>query len=504
MIAATANEERLMEIIRRGEGRDVEFKACRQGLSRDVYESVCAFLNRHGGTILLGVADDGQVTGIAPEVVNQMKKDFVTAVNNPQKITPPTYLAVDEVELAGKTLLRVFVSESSQVHRCNGRIYDRNEDGDLDITDHTAQVARLYQGKQATYSENRVYPWLQPGALRADLIDRCRRHVRINRKNHPWADMDDAALLQSAQLVQTDPESGKAGVTLAGVMLFGHDAQILQVCPAHRTDLLLRKVDVDRYDDRDLVITNLIDSYDRILAFVKKHLPDPFYLEGIERRSLRDHIFREVASNMLIHREYASGATSRLVIEYGRVVTDNPSRPHGFGILDPETCVPYQKNPILSAFFREIDRADELGSGMRKMMLYGKKYGGADPQLIEGDNFRMIISIPEFGENPAKPVRIVPTAQVGEQVGEQVSEPRISILRACFDNPKGTADLLRAVGLAAVYLNYQRHLLPLLTDGLIERTIPDKPRSRLQKYRLTAKGRTLLGEADKGTEKKER
>lgn len=72
---------------------------------------------------------------------------------------------------------------------------------------------------------------------------------------------------------------------------------------------------------------------------------------------------------MLIHREYAAGAVSRLIIEYGRVVTDNPSRPHGFGILDPETCVPYQKNPILSAFFREIGRADELGSGMRKSKL---------------------------------------------------------------------------------------------------------------------------------------
>jgi ATP-dependent DNA helicase RecG len=54
---------------------------------------------------------------------------------------------------------------------------------------------------------------------------------------------------------------------------------------------------MDRYDDRDLIITNLIDSYDRISTFVQKHLPDPFYLEGIERRSLRDHIFREVASN---------------------------------------------------------------------------------------------------------------------------------------------------------------------------------------------------------------
>ena len=143
-------------------------------------------------------------------------------------------------------------------------------------------------------------------------------------------------------------EAGPRALDLTIRLLFGHDHQILQVCPAHRTDLLLRKVDVDRYDDRDLVRTNLIDSYDWILAFVQKHLPDPFYLEGIERRSLRDHIFREVASNMLIHREYASGATSRLIIEYGRVVTDNPSRPHGFGVLDPDTMVPYQKNPILS------------------------------------------------------------------------------------------------------------------------------------------------------------
>ena len=53
---------------------------------------------------------------------------------------------------------------------------------------------------------------------------------------------------------------------------------------------------------------------------------------------------------------------------------------------------------MISAFFREIGRADELGSGMRNVMKYDKAYGGADPQLIEGDVFRMIISVPEFGE----------------------------------------------------------------------------------------------------------
>ena len=60
--------------------------------------------------------------------------------------------------------------------------------------------------------------------------------MRINRKNHPWVDIDDTQLLQSAQLYQADPDRGEFGVTLGGVMLFGTDSQILQVCPAHRTD----------------------------------------------------------------------------------------------------------------------------------------------------------------------------------------------------------------------------------------------------------------------------
>lgn len=211
-------KHKLESLIAKGEGLDVEFKSCREQLPKSVYETICAFLNRHGGTLLLGVSNDGSIQGISPNILEQIRKDFVTAINNPQKLTPPTYLAIDDAELQGKTLLHIYVPESSQVHRCNGRIYDRNEDGDFDITDNTVQVARLYQRKQATYSENKVYPWIQPGDLRADLIDRCRRHVRMNRKNHPWADMDDTALLQSSQLVQTDPESERSGVTLAGVI----------------------------------------------------------------------------------------------------------------------------------------------------------------------------------------------------------------------------------------------------------------------------------------------
>ena len=486
----------LKALIKQGEGISIEFKECRHTLNRDVYKTVCAFLNRHGGTILLGVTDSGKVQGIDSDSVTRIKKDFVTAINNPQKIYPPAYLSVDEAEVEGKPVLRIYVPESSQVHRCNGRIYDRNEDGDFDITDRTRQVAALYQRKQATYSENKIYPFANLEDLRSDLIDKCRRLAGVWRDDHPWLGMDDLELLKSAQLYQTDPESGKKGLTLAGILLLGNDRLILSAVPHHRTDLILRKVNLDRYDDRDLVTTNLIESYERIMAFVRKHLPDPFYLKGIERISIRDAIFREVASNILIHREYTNAFPAKLIIERGQVRTENSNKPNGFGVINPADFSPFPKNPVIGKFFRQIGWADELGSGMRKMMRYGKAYGGADPEMIEGDVFRIVVKVPEFGvtgERSVTPEVEAQEAQVKAQEAQvALTVVERTILKSCNDLHKTAQELAAASGYTTRTGNFKRSLKKLLTMSLIEMTIPDKPRSSKQKYRLTDAGKHLL------------
>lgn len=391
------------ELVQKGESLTLEFKSCRNALNRDVYETVCAFLNRHGGTILLGVDDAGAITGVEAGSVAQIKRDFVNALNNPQKISPVAYLSINEVDVRGATMLHVYVPESSQVHRCNGRIYDRNEDGDFDITDHTRRVADMYHRKQATYSENKIYPHAGLEDLERDLISKCRKIAVLRREDHPWGGLDDMELLKSAQLYQTDPETGASGVTLAGLLLLGKRAPLLTAVPHHRTDLILRKVNLDRYDDRDFVDVNLVESYDRIMAFVSKHLPDPFYLEGTTSISLRDAIFREVASNILIHREFMNAFPAKLIIERGQVRTENSSKPHGFGALNPETFTPFPKNPVIAAFFRQIGRADELGSGMRNLIKYGKAYGGADPELVEGDIFRITVKTAEKSSPKSSP-----------------------------------------------------------------------------------------------------
>ena len=80
----------------------------------------------------------------------------------------------------------------------------------------------------------------------------------------------------------------------------------------------------------------------------------------------------------------------------------------------------------------------------------------------------------------------------GEQVDEQPSEQVARILTACAKAPRTKAELLGSAGLANAYLNYKRHILPLVQSGILEMTIPDKPNSRLSKYRLTEKGRASL------------
>ncbi len=386
--------EELEQYLQAGEGIEVEFKESRSKLNENAFETICAFLNRNGGHLFLGINDDKEVVGVLEQCVQDVINSIVNNANNSQKLNPPFYLSPETIEYEGKHVLHTFVPESSQVHRTCGEIYDRNEDGDLDITDQPEQVSKLYRRKQSTYTENEIYPFVEMGDFKNDLFERIRKLARSERKNHPWLELEDRELLRSAGLYREDRQSNKSGYTLAAVLLLGKDEVIRDVCPHHRTDAIKRVENKDRYDDRDDVRTNLIESYDRLMAFVKKHLPDKYYNEGDQRISVRDLIFHEVIGNLLIHREYTNPYPAKLIIEEDRVLTENANRTRNVGEINPDNFSPYPKNPVIASFFKEIGRADELGSGVRNTFKYCGIYtSGATPKLIEDDIFKTIIPL---------------------------------------------------------------------------------------------------------------
>jgi ATP-dependent DNA helicase RecG len=359
--------EHLKKIIRGGENIAVEFKESKKKLNRDVYDSVCAFLNRYGGHLLLGVRDNGDVIGVDKNSVAQIKKDFATAINNPQTLNPSFYLAIEDIEVDGKVILYINIPESSQVHRCKGKIFDRNEDGDFDITNNTNLVSIMYMRKQSSYTENRVFPYSEMDELEDELFVRVRKIVTNLRPDHPWSSMDNIDILKSCGMYLKDQITGKKGITLAGILIFGSELMIQTALPHYRTDAILRRENLDRYDDRDDIRVNLLRSYERLMQFVSKHLNDKFYLEGTQRISIRDKIFREAVTNLLIHREFSNPFPAKLIIEKNRVFIENGNKPHGNGIIDPEDFSPYPKNPKIAKFFKEIGWVDELGSGVRNI-----------------------------------------------------------------------------------------------------------------------------------------
>ena len=478
--------EKIKILIAGGEGLRLEFKECKTGLSKGVFDTVSAFLNRNGGELLLGVKDDGDITGVDLRHIEQIKKDFVTSVNNPEKISPAFYLTIEEIQIAGKTILYVYIPESSQVHRSGGKIFDRNEDGDFNITGNTGLVTAMYVRKQTTYSENRVYPFVKMKDLRADLIARARKLAVMQKPNHPWAEMTDTELVKSSQLHLKDYQSGKSGLTLAAVLLLGKDDVILSVLPHFRTDAILRKMNSDRYDDRDDIRTNLLESYDRLMAFAAKHLPDQFFIENGQRISLRDHIFREIIANLLIHREFINPFPAKFVIEKDRIYTENSNRPHGHGLIDPTNFSPFPKNPVIARFFKQIGWAEELGSGVRKLSRFGKDYFGSDPQFFEKDIFKMVVSAGKIATPQA-----TPQAPYKHPTSTPQAPHKSDVLRFCVE-PRSLKEIMDHLGLKDRVHVLKEYVTPLVEEDLIALMIPDKPTSPRQKYVVTEKG--LVGE----------
>ena len=300
------------------------------------------------------------------------------------------------------TLLWVYVPPTSTVEKCANRIYDRNEDGDMDITDSPIQLQNMYNRKSNTYAEHKIFPYVTTEDLRMDLMGKVRNLAKSKNPDHPWLKMSDDEIMKSSGLWEKDFSSGIQGYNLAGVLLFGKDDVIRSCCPGYITDALYRVENLDRYDDRLQVTTNLIEAYDLLMEFVAKHTSDKFCLINNISTSIRGIISREVIGNILVHRDYSSAYPAKVIIEKDWLRTENWCIPRRHGNIMSDEFTPYPKNPLIQQFFANIGRTDTIGSGVRNLYKYTPMYSdGGKPELIEDDVFRINIPLDRIAADEA-------------------------------------------------------------------------------------------------------
>ena len=103
-------------------------------------------------------------------------------------------------------------------------------------------------------------------------------------------------------------------------------------------------------------------------------------------------------------------------------------------------------------------------------------------------------------ENAVKSVVAQSSGPVAYQVAYDVAYQNVPsntagrIFLILKNGPLGRPNIAKAIGVTRMARSLKLALDTLMEDGLIEYTIPEKPRSRLQKYRLTEKGRQMLGQ----------
>ena len=142
------------------------------------------------------------------------------------------------------------------------------------------------------------------------------------------------------------------------------------------------------------------------------------------------------------------------------------------------------RNRRIGDFLKELDITEGRSTGIPKILRAMKKNGSPPPVFdFDEDHSYFLIRLPVHRKENAIPKQ--------EAAGEVTGE--VNRLLSVLSGPMKRTDIQNALGLKHEDHFREAYLSPALVDGLVEMTIPDKPTSRLQKYRLTAKGKALIG-----------
>lgn len=436
------------------------------------------FSESKGGHIVLGADNNGKVLGVSEESLQEQLDTLVKDMNNPQLFKPTYYLDFKPIKVDGLNLIHCYVPESTQAHTYKGEYYDRNRDGDF-ILRSTEQIASLFIRKSKMKTEDRVYPVFGINDLDEEAIEYMRLMVKADNPDHEWLKMDNEAMLRSGQMIMVDPETGKEGLTLAGILLFGKRNTIASVLPQYIIDVLCRVRNTELYDDRVLVKENLMVAYRQMMAFIQKHLPEKPYIEGMQRFSLRDKIMREVCLNMLIHREYSSAYPTTLTIWGDRIETENWNVPYVYGRIDLQTLKPHRKNPTIANVFSQMGIVEELGSGTKKMFKYTPLFsGGKEPVIEEQDVYRITIPCENVTDINRHQTDIKPTTTDNEW----------RVLELLRDGDHSLVEMMQVCGYKDRDSFRKAVLNQMLEKEWVNMTHPENLRHRGQKYFLTEKG----------------
>ena len=201
-------------------------------------------------------------------------------------------------------------------------------------------------------------------------------------------------------------------------------------------------------------------------------------------------VVTEAIVNAVAHRDYTSNGSVQVMLFADRLEIWNP------GALPPSLTLETLRqphgslpaNPLLAEPMYLTRYIERMGTGIRDMIQKCREAGLPEPEFAVSDGFTVRIRR-KAGEATGEATGEVTGEATGEVTGEV-----IRLLHVLIGEMK-RAELQESLQLRHEDYFREAYLVPALKTGLIEMTIPDKPRSGNQKYRITPKGRQVLAQS---------
>ena len=398
------NESALKRIFRNGENSGVEFRrddSCLESIAKEM----SALLNCEGGLILLGVEDDGRISGLTRrrEEAGRWVVEIARTHVQPEFIPSWCSVTFDGGECVG--VIRVAADSPGKPYKAKRgscwvtfvRVGSTSREATRDEEDRLYQTGRLMRYE--------IKPVLDMGLDSLDR-DRLNNYLRVLLKRDAPSVADHESwrrlLLSTGLLVEA---GGTTAATVAGLLLFGENPN-RRVPQAGITATAFPRTDKD-YDtvDEEVIRGPLVSIIsergraeekgviDRAVDFVARNLHTVAWLEGgrrLRKKALPLEAVRESIVNAVVHRDYTIMGTDVEVSVYrDRLEVISPGRLPNSVTVDKmrEGVLRVSRNELVDDVLRDYGYVEHLSMGVRNRIIGSMRaHNGTEPDLIEEEH----------------------------------------------------------------------------------------------------------------------
>lgn len=448
----------------------------------DIEKEVVAFLNYHeGGLLYIGIDKHGKTLGVADADSDMLKiKDRIK-----HNILPSAMGLFDVVceQKEGKTIIKIIVASGSEKPYFKKK-FGMTEKGCFIRLGTAAepmpqrQIERLF----STRTRNSI------GKIRANRQALSFEQLRIyyDEKKKTLNDQFPTNL----ELLTPEGEFNYVAYLLADENAVS--VKVAKYSGSNRVDLI---------ENNEYGYTSLIKATKSVLDKVNLENRTRAKItakERIEQRLWNEVALREAIINAFVHNDYTREIAPTVEVFNDRIeITSAGALLTELGEEEFFKGFSIPRNKELMRVFRDVDLVEQLGSGIPRILAaYGRESFGFTENFLR---MRFPASEPVYMDDEER------THQVNHQVTPQVTHqdthqdthqvtPQVEKLMAVMNGELYRVEIQNKLGLKDRVNFRKNYLIPALENGLIEMTIPDKPNSRNQKYRLTELGKALVDE----------